>query len=1057
MRFKLALSQIGQKISGLFFFNNTIEQKLNCFENEEIIDDYFKDKFLLIENHFNNNEIEEVENILNDICLKKEKFNSDVEISLLKYKALIYLIKNDNNNMEIIVEKLKKMNGSKYALQEIKFNLAIRKGDYYIFNELKEEWLLDNKDIKKININEIKFLFLSRQYKKVIEKVDEDIYKSNKDIMNILAMSLSFEGRYDEAENIINEIKVDSDEYKLSWIYNEFNKYFSKIKYYGDVEDIDTLVTYVEEINKINKINLNKQQIKQLDILLLRGLYFTNVSEAEKKFRKLQENYKDDFEISILGIDILEKVNKSDEAEKIAEYILNLRKDITIIYRILIIKSRKEKWKEVIDIYNSNNGKVDDIEGLCRYLYGLALIEIYGTQIAYKIMKYEICENTTLDLLLLARINVDNKEKCEQILDDICNRVDSTDLIRIDICDLYLNINNYKKAYICLKEGAHIKNIFLKKLITISIEKEYNYQDILDIYHKRQDLQNNTYINSNIYYIALKLNNYRYAYYISEKIYKAENNSFWINEYIRMKLINEEFEGLESLVKLIDNINQSEYIITAAEVYAYFQDYQRSNELSYRAFYYLDKCNNKIDILNRINAISLKLFNLESSEKANEKNKDKVKLNDIVTLKNKDNYILKICLNEEIYYQKDKCIMDINHIKMNDILWIELMGKSVGDTLKINEVEYKVTNIINKISYMYRIAFQNRIDNSEGDEIKQISIQGNSKEQLNLDEMKNVLRESNKKVENVIDMYMKQENGIGVPVYFIRNDKELLKELLESLMYSKDTGIIAGKSVVVSRNSKVVLTLVSIIILELNSLLDDFLNFYDVYIGDRVINEIDNIIKILVSKYNKKDISLYLIEDKLVVDEKNKDYKIKRINFYRGILSKLEKATKIEKSIVNSALFIMPEVLVKSFDIQSIEIANELKASLVIDDYFYARLAQSVYNNIDIFNTGGFVATMVCENYNKYIKLAEKLIVERYQYVFNLETLAHLLLNMKVDTKKSRDKFIKLINKLLENDINGYYQSVLRDICLILCFKLKIYQIVRRKIDIIMNCVNLKK
>ena len=69
--------------------------------------------------------------------------------------------------------------------------------------------------------------------------------------------------------------------------------------------------------------------------------------KQKKKFRKLQENYKDDFEISILGIDILEKVNKSDEAEKIAEYILNLRKDITIIYRILIIKSRKEKWKEV--------------------------------------------------------------------------------------------------------------------------------------------------------------------------------------------------------------------------------------------------------------------------------------------------------------------------------------------------------------------------------------------------------------------------------------------------------------------------------------------------------------------------------------------------------------------------------------------------------------------------------------------------------------------------------------------------------------------------------------
>lgn len=306
-------------------------------------------------------------------------------------------------------------------------------------------------------------------------------------------------------------------------------------------------------------------------------------------------------------------------------------------------------------------------------------------------------------------------------------------------------------------------------------------------------------------------------------------------------------------------------------------------------------------------------------------------------------------------------------------------------------------------------------------------------------------------------MYLNQEKGIGVPVYCIRDEKESLKELLESLMYSNDGRIIAGNPRVILKGEKVVLSLLSVIILEINNLLDDFLKYYDVHIGKKLIQVLNDILKSVLTKFTKKETLLYLIDNNLYIDEKNEEYKRKRIEFYQNIIDKLNKAKVLDKSIIDSSLFRRSNVTVKDVDIQAIEIANDLNAVLFIDDSFTSLLANVVYKGLRISNFGGFVSTLIIfENYDKYITVAKKLVKEKYQYVFDLKALIALIFFLNVSNKKSRDKFTEFINALLENDINEYYERILRYICLSICFKSKNYVLMKIRVDIIMSCINKK-
>ncbi len=1045
-----------QRISSILNIGNTFNQKINCYENEEIVEEYFRDKFKEFDKYLNDDDIDSLENSINNLEDKKENYPENVEKKILKYRAYIYLKKDDTQELDRIIKKLEKIKNSKKELQEIKLNIAIVQDNEELFIKLKDEWIKDKKSSDLVKENEIKFLFFTGKYSDTIDEFDYEKYKDNSEILDMLGESLTEEKRYEESEHILSLIKNNSDKYNLAYIVNKVKKYFDGVSYISDVKNIDMLKEYINELDSINKNNLYKPQQELVNLIYLQLYYFVDSKEAEELLNKLRINNENDFCLNSVGIDILEKNNKLEKAKELALLAVESNINELILNKLLRVLYRLGKWEELKDIYSANKSNIDDKYGFCMYFYGLSLKNLYGEECTLKILEKELDHENIMHLLLLAHLNEKNLDICNEYLGKICMKVDEDDLILIDVCNIYLQLNDYQRAYKCVLTGSKKNKEFFKKLIEVTLKGKMkcNYYTLIDIHIKNYSEEINSYIDTNMYYISIESNNYRYAYYIAEKLYEDMGNEQWTNEYIRMKLINDDYDNLDIMVKEIEHINKSEYIVTAAEVYCYLEEYQRADTLCYKAFYFLNESNNQEDILIRINRISLKIVDDVQYYEDN----DKVSFDDVIILSH-INDIIKICLNREKCYQTNEVRMDeINHIKTNNQMWIEIIGKQKGDIIKIGGDEYRINDIVNKKNYMYRKCFTAMIDDAEKSEFKGISINiDSSDEEPNFDEVKKVIKSSNERLQNLINMYIKpsEDIGIPIPIYCIRNEMESVKDIMESLMYSSTEGIVAGNPTMIEKGEKVVLSFLSAILLEDNNLLDDFLRYYDVYIGSRLIKELDDIIKKLISKFNKEDISLYLINNELIYDKKDEKYKKMRIEYYQNIIKKLNNSAHIiEKNIFSSELLRMSEIVVKSTDIESLEIAKDIKATLFIEDSFNVLLDKVIYSDIHISNTGGFISINLCENYEKYICFAEKFLKAKYRYVLNLKSILYLFIFRSIYNKKNRDKFKYFISLLLKNDIDKYYYSILKHICLITTFKSKQYVCYKEKIDIIMNAIN---
>ena len=254
---------------------------------------------------------------------------------------------------------------------------------------------------------------------------------------------------------------------------------------------------------------------------------------------------------------------------------------------------------------------------------------------------------------------------------------------------------------------------------------------------------------------------------------------------------------------------------------------------------------------------------------------------------------------------------------------------------------------------------------------------------------------------------------------------------------------------IVREKTKVTLTLVSTVILAKFNLLKDFINYYDVYVGGYLIRQIEKILNEYTASYNERELSVYLIDDKLYRDEKDEKYKKIKINFYRGILNELNKVMILNKDIYENC-----ELINVSEDY--LKIAKELQATLFVDDTFTENVFKAYYKNIKTSNVAGFLNSILFKDYKEYSKILEILIKYKYIYVFDSVSLANIIIKFQINKHSDSNKFKKIIKLIIDNDIDGYYKEILIYICLKLTFIYKLYSLYKDKIDIIMKCTNNK-
>ncbi|EMH2710088.1 hypothetical protein SI855_002844 [Clostridioides difficile] len=1046
-----------QKINGVILSGNTIIQESNIYKNEKIIDDYMNEKLDEIESLFEVQKYEEIEDKINWIYRKKQdRFSEVIERKLLQYNCFLALLTNKKKKLDEYFKELEEYGDKTAEFLNVKFNIATFSQSDSIFEELKSTWENLNMDSSEINSNELKYLYLSEQYNVLIERFNNEKDLDVLEIKLYVAKSFIKIEKFNEAEKLLFEMKEKGDTYKAEYILCKVLSVFIINRELGELTNSEKIVfsDCLEEIKNINLEELEFNQFRKISYYKLQMILFIDKRLALEEIANISDKFEKDTEFNALKINVLNLNEKYEEADKICKYLLENNDNINI-YILNVINNYlcMENWSEIKELFIKHRGFLENIE-FAFYAYGFSLLSLHGEEYTINAIEKECKVEGKLIDFLCAKVNSKNMERMEFYLDKIVENTKNKDLILLDVADEYMNMNNTDKSLAIVKENSIYDIRFFKRYISIAISKNMKtyFDNILDIYRSCYEDIYNEYVDRGIYSIYIKKKLYRGAYLIAKKAYDNTEKIYWLNELTRMKLINKELNGLKEFADILNSEKDVQYLMTASEVYFKLGEVTKARELSYKIAFNMD--NMDIDSAVRIGEILLsnEIQNSFNFEEYTDSIKF-VELEDVIILKSGKEE-LKVCLNKEVFYRINDMRFGCLHIKVNEDLWVDLLGSKVNDEIKFKQKEYKIIEIINKYDFLTRLCFNVRVKEKD-DNLKMISI---SNKDLIENPNNALVSEIQKDLDNLdkrIDGYLGKDKSMGgfeLPINYLCHQIEKVDDNIDFLLKGKDLSFKSGIPDSIKEGSKVVLTMVSVLLLNKFNLLDEFMCYYDVYVPKRLVDNIEDKIRELSFNFNEKRIKIYSIEKKIVFIEDEQKHKKLELKSFNKIIDSLKKGKIISKNIYLENYISIPEYVLYSADIEAFEISKAEDISIFIDDKFTCLFYTTIHNQI-YSNMAGFINSVLFSDFTKYWKISEQLIKGKYEYFFDYIDLERLVFNLDVCTRNDIKKFKQVFKIILKNDINRFYSSSLRTICVYISFINKSYFEYKTKIDTIMDII----
>ncbi|MGL5069063.1 MAG: tetratricopeptide repeat protein [Sarcina sp.] len=445
-----------------------------------------------------------------------------------------------------------------------------------------------------------------------------------------------------------------------------------------ELKEKEEIKKFEIQILEINKSNLCFSDERNFVLMKARIKFFLSLNECESLILEFKKLY-DFVELDILYIDVLEQLNNSTEAEKIYESLVNQEEkniSIDLVIRGIFIKYNLEKYDEVKRLYEKY---IDFTENTSQatYYYGLTLIKTLGAEKAKNIIAKKILCEDEFDFLLLSEVHINEKKTCESYLNKLQLKIDGKNYFNLYIADIYYRLNEFDKAYNVLLEGASINKIFFKRLISLASKTDLNSEEnnqIFKIYIERYKTEVDSYIGEYIYMLLVRGKRYIQAQVLARKMYEAKKNIYWTNNYLEMKLVNEELDGIDELIKSVQSSNESKYIINAAMSYMKQGLFELCKEVCFKAYFKIQT--NEEFVLLKIGTIGLEIERFAENISGNQQ----VGSEFILTLGDIGGQVKKYFFtNENILSYNLKILNDIEVCSFSNDIFIEVLDKGKGE------------------------------------------------------------------------------------------------------------------------------------------------------------------------------------------------------------------------------------------------------------------------------------------------------------------------------------------------------------------------------------------
>ncbi|MED3928815.1 hypothetical protein P4594_27650 [Priestia megaterium] len=1025
-----------------------IEEHFEKLREDNIFAD---DKINEIKKMVNLYKLYDAENELSEVLESQHLLSIPQREEILYEKAKIYMYNRSTENMHVELEKvkskIKRINPNSSFISEI---------DYHIACEKKNRKLLDESLIS----------------------FQEHRYSNEKLILKKVNFEINIEN-FDEAFNLLTsngEMKIELQEHheahfhfgnillRKGLLKEALKEFIEAFQIHNCLPyKYNTLVVrYHILLNEYKKLEVKSKKITEPAQLLLKDLneivyavkYFPYESRAvywlivvslttvldEKKALKLLDNIdselKANSDMKNLIADIYFHNNLYEEAKEALLEISN--HNVQYAINLFTIFSTKEDWQSIVDKYNSFIEPGITSDPIMRTFYLKARYKLFGYLEIIKFLVPLVEENPNNEIVLGECLNIvlENHDisKYELIIKLIKNNKSSiSSSILGSIARLLLKFK---------------KSNEVKELLETRIEHD---EQLLQIYilslgEIKETSENATSVYERIKYLYSKGVRFKFLLEFKVELEILFNN--WrkaIETLIEYKKIHglTNYYAYYMIVAMlerheVENLEEEvDYLLASGLSYNYFlvanlkAKQEKWDEACYIAIQALYNSYENLEENVIKNYFSFFMSNLE-------KNQDVVfkrAANNTVVILEKGHYVRNIAIhsNEGIVIKPGEQKFNCENYNRNDAISLILKSNAeVGEELDLQDGRYKVREILNLYTYLFRFCSQ-KIQAEYKNTEEFYFIESSSSEDL-VEKLKDNLAIFNENRNKQIEMY---NFGVqtGMPISYLSGNSILgYGEIIISLLNHKTQHFYAGE-LSIYENKEYVLSLSSLIMLNHFNMSNKLAQIVEkCYVSPKLIKSIEVAIKeSQISSELQKGIVTLNEEGEIAGYTYSDEEKSKMKKFWTSLLMTATNLSRTEVLIEDRDIYDYIGEFVLEADIESIELSERSNRVLVCDDLFIRKIHKGITNSSNTTNFIGFLVSEALLEPDELLDLLIRLVESRYLYPINSNLILAYLDSMFSVYKGSEElkvqfgKLKKVFKYILDEETKVFYNDIYMD------------------------------
>ena len=590
----------------------------------------------------------------------------------------------------------------------------------------------------------------------------------------------------------------------------------------GHYEHRDRLVELIGQLDLLKDNKQYKSNINLVAMLYLETAYNLGIKEKEylenavERYQGFSEEVRNDAVVKYLYALCLE-LNGSIEAAESIYAELDWEGDANIACRYLICKLSRNEYAEAVKAYRKVNPSVvhtklkslyltalfyeekdkyedtlketlsnvqDDFDGIIDIAFGIREKAYLQEYIVPLIKKYLDIEMENLVLLQKTELLsiLSHAGELELILTVIKSIPQISVLNRFIVKEIYdatfavsnREFINHDKALIKsdkLEASERIADIFLEAAVS-----------------RREFLQ--------IKYLCAGAKEKRFSMLkYAKELFEITNEEGMARNIIAMLFERNEtdFNAYAPYIGVLSNSIKPDYCMAVASAMLRLGKTEEADLYAYKALYYL---NDEEDY--EIYKSYFGYYNQNLNRYHDDGEMKRVKNNSVVTLEENTSEngqkpkILTVCLDSESELSDpSNTSMGVRHISSGNSLYLKIQGSSLNQILKIEDINYRITNIQSRTDYAAAFIFRKISAHPEKFDGAVLVFSSEKPEDL-IEKIKS-MTDRTEQTETLLNFYHFKENETGLPIdSFTNGDYDRYVDALTMLLHAKDQAFYTG-------------------------------------------------------------------------------------------------------------------------------------------------------------------------------------------------------------------------------------------------------------------------